>query len=118
MFVLVCSLLSGCGACSHPKDSQAAFYCAREAAGPPFLRACQVSEESCAGMPGGCFKRPTSHCYTRSAIDLAGWSSTDRTTSCFVSAEECREDHDGVGRWGPPPYQSNCHEMRPDEVPS
>ena len=88
----------------------------RERPGRPWLGDCYITDEHCGSRPGGCFQRAKAHCYIRSAIDTDGWSSTQRTTSCFVTAAECHRDHDGEGSWGPPPYQGDCYEMAPDEV--
>jgi len=96
------------------RPSTRGFFCAKQP-GIAGVRSCNVTDTSCA-KTGGCFVRATSHCYVRSAIDPDWWSKTERTTTCFATAEECQKDHDGVGNWGPPPYHAECHEMALDEV--
>lgn len=98
----------------EPEQSKRVFYCAKQP-GIAGVRDCTFTDRYCA-KKGDCFVLSTSHCYVRSAIDTDSWSKTEKTTACFATAPECKKDHDGVGSWGPPPYQTVCHETTPYEA--
>ena len=96
--------------------SEAVFSCDK-LPGVGGLRLCYATDKYC-DKEGGCFKRPKAQCYIRSAVGNGGWSATEKTVSCFPTMEECTKDRDGVGAWGPPPIQTPCREMSPDEQPN
>lgn len=100
---------------SGPTHSALVFSCDK-LPGVSGLRLCYATDKYC-GKEGGCFKRSKAYCYIRSAIGDGAWSTTDKTVSCFPTPDECTKDHDGVGSWGPPPLQTECREMSPDEQP-
>jgi hypothetical protein len=97
--------------------SQLVFHCQSEVDEYSKLRMCDTSDTLCAEH-GGCFTRPSAFCYQRSMLSMSGdgWDK-ELTTACFPAREECQRDHDSVGRIGRPPVQSECLEVRPDEVP-